>query len=668
MPQVSSFSVLPFMAILVPAVGAIVVAVVSFYSTWWRNFCVLCSTLTTLVLVACMYPAVVLEGRVLTYELFQIVSPLNLTFRVDGLSLIVAFISSFVWLAATIFAFSYMEHEKNRGRFYALLLLTLSGTIGVPLAGDFLSLLLFFEIMSLASYVLIVHTQTEEAHSAGNLYLYLCVVGGMSILSGLSLLYYRNGTLAILPGTVLVKEMDIIIPLAAVLMIIGFGIKAGMVPLHIWLPKAHPVAPAPASALLSGIMIKTGAYGIIRVINVLLIPTVSTETAGNVAKTVEDFWHMVSSMGYIIIWIGICTMFLGVLLAIMQDNIKKMLACSSISQMGFILVGIGVAGFLKYEGAMGLAGASYHIINHAIFKSSLFLTAGVIAYKLGDLNMYHLGGLWKKLPFTTLVAIIASLGIAGVPFFNGYISKTLLHHALVEAYDHSHMAALLEAERLFMITAAGTVLYYLKYLYLTFFRRPPQEVREKIEKLTGEPRSMKISMAMLALTIIFIGLNPHFLLHRLIIPSLRYFVLDPHVVEDYIIKIEFFTLKDISSSIIVFGLGALAFTQIFRINIPHWLGQEFLATQFGKSMVYLWNKITAMGGNFLNIFTTSFSGMFRGGFRLLQSIDYRPGKSELFRTINLANIDFDVILLMFILVIALVFLFYLQFGVYGVGL
>jgi len=672
MPQNLGVSVLPLVAVLIPLFAAAAVAVISFYSSWWRNFVVFCATLATFVAVIAMYPYIVLQGEVITLELFKVVSPLNLTFRVDGFSFIVALISSFVWLAATIFAFSYMEHEENRGRFYTLWLLTLSGTVGVPLAGDFLSLLLFFEIMSLSSYVLVVHTQTQEAYAAGDLYLYLGVAGGMSILSGLALLYFRNSTLAILPGTVVVKSMDMVIPLAAVLMIIGFGIKAGMAPLHIWLPRAHPVAPAPASALLSGIMIKTGAYGIIRVINVLLVPSTDAGAAASTAELFKEFWHMVSSMGYVIIWIGIFTMFLGVILAIIQDNIKKMLACSSISQMGFILVGIGAAGYLEYEGAMGLAGASYHIINHAVFKSCLFLVAGVVAYKLGDLNMYNLGGLWKKLPFTTAVVIIASCGIAGVPLFNGYTSKTLLHHALVEAYEHHHVSALLEAERIFMITAAGTVLYYLKFIYLTFLRRPSEKMREKIENLKSEPRSMKIGMAMLALTIVFIGVNPNFLLDKLIVPSLSYFVFDPHFIETHLLGIRFFTLKDISSTLIVIGLGSVAFgigvtSGLFKTSIPYWLGHEFLATQVGKALLSLWNNITSFVGSLVGFFGAGFTRAFRGGFRLLQRIDYRPGKSEIFRVINLANIDFDVLLLMFVLVVALVFLFYLQFGIYGIG-
>ncbi len=666
-------SILPLLAVLIPAVGAGIVAIISFYSPWWRNFAATVFTGATLFVVMLMYPAVVPGGQVLSFQLFNIVSPLNLTFRVDSFSFIVALIASFVWLAATIFSLSYMEHEQNRGRFFSILLLTLSGTVGVPLAGDFLSLLLFFEIMSIASYVLVVHTQTDEAYSAGNLYLYLGVAGGMSILSGMALFYFRNGTLAIAPATMTSPGLDMVVPIAAILMIIGFGIKAGMAPLHIWLPRAHPVAPAPASALLSGVMIKTGAFGIISVVNVMLIPSLGPSVAQHVSGLYTEFWSMVSRMGYVIIWIGIVTMFMGVILAIIQENIKKMLACSSISQMGFILVGVGVAGYLKYEGAMGMAGASYHIINHALFKSALFLAAGVIAYKLGELNMYKLGGLWRKLPFTTLVVIIASLGIAGFPFFNGYASKTLLHHALVEAYEHYGVTALLEAERIFMISAAGTVLYYLKFIYLVFLRRPPEESADSINKIKGEPRSMKLGMAMLAVMIVFIGFNPGYLLNLLIIPSVSAFVFCPVFIEHHIIGINFFAAADIASSLIVISLGALAFaigvkSGLFTMSIPAWMGQEFFATQLGKLMTSFWNGISNAFVNILNAVGSVFSGVFRIGFGVLQGLDYRPGKSDALRFLNPSHLDFGVLLILGILAVVLGFLFYIQFGIFGVGI
>ncbi len=673
MPQAFDVAMLPLLAVLIPIVAAGLVAWVSFYSEKWRNFIATVATAATFLSILAMYPTVVTEGKVITYKLLQIATPLNLTFRVDGFSLIVALVSTFVWLAATIYALSYMDHEENRGRFYTLLLLTFSGTIGVPLAGDFLSLLLFFEIMSLASYVLVVHTQSDEAYSAGNLFLYLGVFGGMSILSGLALLYFRNGTLDILPGTMVIESMDAVVPLAAVLMILGFGIKAGMAPLHIWLPRAHPVAPAPASALLSGIMIKTGAYGIICIINVLLVPSVEPRAAVFLARHFESFWDIVSTMGFVIIWVGIVTMFMGVILALIQDNIKRMLACSSISQMGFILVGVGVAGYLKYEGAMGMAGASYHIINHALFKSALFLAAGVIAYKIGEMNMYNLGGLWRKLPFTFIVVVIGSLGIAGVPLFNGYASKTLLHHAIVEAYEHYGVTALFEAERIFMITAAGTVLYYLKFIYLTFLRKPPEESEELLKDVKKESLAMKIGMGMLAISIVLIGFNPSFLLNNLILPSLKYFVFDPDFIAGHIEGINFFTGKDLAAAFMTLGLGSLAFfvgvkTGLFKADVPYYLGQEFMATQVGKALGSAWNGLTSAVGAFIGFFSNIFGSISQYGFRVLQGLDYRPGKSELYRIINFGNFDFDVLLIMGMLGITMVVLFYLQFGVIGVGI
>ena len=186
--------------------------------------------------------------------------------------------------------------------------------------------------------------------------------------------------------------------------------------MHIWLPRAHPVAPAPASALLSGVMIKIGAYGIIRTVNMFFTPAgVESQALPDPAGQFAGLWHDLASIGYVMIWIGIGTMLFGAFMAFVQDNIKKMLACSSISQMGFIILGVGAGAYLGYEGAMGLAGASYHILNHALFKSLLFLAAGVLAYQLGELNMYKLGGLWRKMPFTAAATLVGSLGIVGMP-------------------------------------------------------------------------------------------------------------------------------------------------------------------------------------------------------------------------------------------------------------
>ncbi|MFY9115347.1 MAG: proton-conducting transporter membrane subunit, partial [Dethiobacteria bacterium] len=264
-------SMLPVWVVIIPLLTTLLLIVFSRLA-WVRHGIALVGTALTMGAVVSMYPQIIDRQQILAYEIPFFISPLNLTFKVDALGFIVALIASLVWLAATIYAISYMDHEKNQGRFFVFLALTLVGTIGIPLAGDLLTLLVFFEIMTLASYVLVVHNQSDEAVSAGNLYLYMGIFGGLSLLMGIGIIFHISGSVVIAPMMEPFSEFSTFHLVAMVLLILGFGIKAGMAPLHIWLPRAHPIAPSPASALLSGIMIKTGAYGIIRTVNMLFTP------------------------------------------------------------------------------------------------------------------------------------------------------------------------------------------------------------------------------------------------------------------------------------------------------------------------------------------------------------------------------------------------------------
>jgi hydrogenase-4 component B len=665
MPQeVSSY--LPLIAVLIPLLAFAMIAIGQ-HNSLWRNSWSIIGTAGTLIAVALMYPIIAANGA-LVFQVPMIVTPLNLTFRVDGLSFLIAAITSFVWLMATIFALEYMNHEKNQGRFFTFFMLTLAGTVGVPLAGDLLSLLLFFELMSLASYVLVVHTQTDEAYSAGNLYLYLGIFGGMCLLTGMGLFYFNSGSLAIAPQAALLEGLNGYYAVAAVLFIIGFGIKAGMFPLHIWLPKAHPVAPAPASALLSGIMIKTGAYGIIRVMNMIYAPSSDALTVSSLTASVDALWAQLSGAGYVIIWFGIVTMFFGALMAILQNNIKKMLACSSISQIGYIIMGIGVAAYLGYEGAMGLGGAAYHILNHAFLKSTLFLAAGAIVYLTGELNMSKLGGLKEKMPFTTVVVLIASLGIVGMPLFNGYASKTLLHHAIVEAFEHHHVYSLYIAEKIFTLTSAGTVCYFMKFLYFVFWRPAPLSLKE----IKPEPMLMKVSMGILGVSMLFIGLLPNLILKKLVGPSLNSFVLDDHMVE-YLLKINFFKLHDLGAVALALVLGAAIFylvmrTGAYRLRIPYWLGADFIGSLAGSIAVALWYLLTLPFIALQSYSNNLSQNIFKRIFTLLQNLDYRPGQAVIFKTVNISNIEFDMLLIMLAFGLILTVVFYLRFGLAVFGL
>ena len=657
--QQEIFTYLPLIAVAIPLFSFLMIMLAQ-NLPWWRNAWSLAGSLGALAAVAMLYP-IIAAGYTPVFQVPMIITPMELTFKVDGLGFFLALLVSFIWLAATVFAIDYMNHEENRGRFFAFFMLTLSGTVGVPLAGDFLSLLIFFEIMSLASYVLVIHTQKDDAMSAGSLYLYLGIFGGMALLTGMGLLYFELGTLTLGPQAAFLDGVSNIAILAGILMVVGFGIKAGMVPLHIWLPLAHPVAPAPASALLSGIMIKTGAYGILRLIG-FYSPESSIVEAGSLSASVNVLWDMLGDAGFVIIWIGIITMFFGVCMAVIQDNIKKMLACSSISQIGYIIMGAGTVAYLGYDGAMGAAGATYHILNHAFFKSTLFLAAGAIVYLTGELDMNKLGGLRSKMPFTTGAVLISSLGIAGIPLFNGYASKTLLHHALVEAYEHHHVFSLYIAEIIFTITSAGTIFYFLKFLYFTFFRPAP----ETLPEIKAEPLLMKVSMTVLGICMLLIGTSPYFFLNNLIYPVLSAFTFDSYSVA-YLMKINIWILKDLLAVVIALVLGIAFFfagmrLNVFRLRVPYWLGAEFIGPLFGKLAIIAWLMISMPFVVFQSLVNRLLEKIYRRVFTLLQSVDYRPGQSKLFRSINISNIDFDMALLLVAFSLILIVVFLIRFG------
>src|SRR5690554_5085829 len=330
---------------------------------------------------------------------------------------------------------------------------TYTGILITFLAGDFITLYLGFELMSLASWGLVVHNQTDESYSAGGLYLYLGVAGGLLLLTSLALIYYYTGSFAFdatFPEGVPVETITL-------LMLAGFGVKAGMVPVHIWLPEAHPAAPVPASALLSGILIKTGAYGVLR-------------TLGMASGLPE----ILRSLGLTVLLLGIITMTFGVVMALLQQEAKRMLAFHSISQMGYILTGLGVAAFLGAHGGEGLIGGVYHMLNHSVFKALLFLTAGSVYLYAHHLNLYKLGGMARLLPLTFAFALVAALGITGFPGLNGFASKTIIHHGLLSAVEA--LPRLAWTEKVFMVVSAGTVCSFIKFILLIFTGKPKEQL------------------------------------------------------------------------------------------------------------------------------------------------------------------------------------------------
>ncbi|MEW6523366.1 MAG: proton-conducting transporter membrane subunit [Bacillota bacterium] len=406
--QATVVSWLPVVATLLPLVGTGCIYLVEGRSWQWRNGLSVATAAIAFGLVLAMYPAIA-AGKVLVMEFPNILPPLGLSFRADPLGFFMAATMSLVWLMVTVYSLAYMEKEHHKKRYYPFLILTLSGSLGVVLTGDMFSLFLFFELMSLTAYVLIIHEQSHEAMKAGYKYLIMTILGSLALFFAIIAVYEISGTLII--GRGIIGWPSPLALGAFVAFLLGFGIKAGMFPLHVWLPDAHPVAPSPASALLSGLMLKTGAYGLIRVIyNVYGISLLQRTN-----------WMQ------ILVWLAAITILLGSSVAILQDDIKRRLAYSSIGQMGYILLGMG----LMSERA--LFGAVFHIFGHALMKSALFLAAGAMIHKTHRRSIADLEGIGYRMPLTLGAFTLSALAMIGIPPLVGFLSKWELSLGALDA-------------------------------------------------------------------------------------------------------------------------------------------------------------------------------------------------------------------------------------------
>jgi len=253
----------------------------------------------------------------------------------------------------------------------------------------------------------------------------------------------------------------------------------------------------------------------------------------------------------------------GMILALVQDNAKRLLAYSSISQMGYILMGLGVGAYMGAEGGMGLAGGVYHIVNHSMFKSLLFLGIGAVYYSTHLLDLSRLGGLWRKMPVTCALTCIGGLGIMGIPLFNGFASKTLLHHAVVEALGvgGGWMRAV---DIIFMVAAGGTVCYVAKLLILTFFGHRRTEDPHRIKEV---PWPMRLGMGGLAVGVALFGIFPGLVIDRIVVPSLRVFTdLDPHSLH-HLEQIKIFTPANVLAILPALAIGTGIFVVATRWDL-----------------------------------------------------------------------------------------------------
>lgn len=483
---------------------------------------------------------------------------IGIHFTLDGFRALYGSIAAFMWFMTTLFSREYFGHYRNRNRYYLFLLLTLGATEGVFFSADFFTTFLFFEIMSFTSYVWVVHDERPESLRAGATYLTVAVLGGLVMLMGIFLLRGTTGSLhfSTLAGLyVFYSEMNahqavVRIWAAALCLLFGFGAKAGAFPLHIWLPKAHPVAPAPASALLSGILTKAGMYGI-------LVLTV-------------DLFFGNAAWGGLILILGVFTMVIGALLALFSIDLKRTLACSSVSQIGFILVGVGMSGLLGSENATALRGSLLHMVNHSLIKLVLFMAAGVVFMNVHKLDLNEIRGFGRKKPLLNYIFLMGALGIGGVPLFNGYVSKTLLHESIVEYifsinagkipafFSNSFMSGI---EWIFLLSGGLTIAYMTKlYVCLFIEKNTDDAVQKKYDDLKGGymNRTSAAALTVSATLLPLMGLLPNLVMDG--IADMGRTFLRVEATE----KAAYFSFENIKGAFISLMLGALIYGFIVR--------------------------------------------------------------------------------------------------------
>jgi multicomponent Na+:H+ antiporter subunit D len=456
--------------------------------------------LANLVTVSLLVLAVACVGQSGVYEVGNWSSRIGIVLVLDGLSSLMLLAVNVVATAAMLFSVRYMEQYTAKTKYLSLVLLMVAGMNGVVISGDIFNLFVFLEIASIASYALVGFGCEHEELEASFKYMVLGTVASSFILLGIALTYGNTGALNMGYVARAIQRTGINAGLAFAmsLFIAGFGLKAALVPFHAWLPDAHPSAPAPISAMLSGVLIKAlGVYAM--------------------ARLVFNVFGVSIPVGWVLIALGMASMVAGGFLAIGQWDFKRLLAYSSISQVGYVVLGLGLGTVLLAQGAsvawasLAILGGLFHLVNHSVYKSLLFLTSGSVEMATGTRQMRDMGGLANRMPVTRAACMVASASIVGVPPFPGFWSKLILVIAAVQAGFYWIAATI-------VLVAVCTLIMYLKVQRHVFLGELPARLHD-VQEARG---SMLVAMIFLAVLCVSMGL-------LVLVPSLREAVLQPAV-------------------------------------------------------------------------------------------------------------------------------------------
>lgn len=419
------------------------------------------------------------------YLLFNLTENLPILFKVDAMSIIFAAVTVIIFLCSGIFSLEYMKHEQKKKRFYVFYLLAFLVLMGLCFAGNLITFYLFFEMLTLASTPLVLHSGSREANMAGLKYLFYSLCGAYMALFGLYFVSKYGNTLTFSEGGVINQELAAghtgLLLVAAFVMILGFSVKAGMFPMHAWLSAAHPVAPAPASAVLSAVIVKAGVLGIIRVVYYIFG-----------AAFLKGTWVQTAFMVLTLI-----TIFMGSMLAYREPVLKKRLAYSTVSQVSYILFGLSAMDMNSVTGGV------LHVIAHGFIKAALFLCAGAIIYMTGKTRVQELKGIGKEMPLLMWCYTIVSLGLIGIPPTGGFISKWYLAMGSLETGipGFSWIGPVV-----LLVSALLTAGYLLPITIQGFF--PGADYDYKALKKKEPSALMTVPVLILTVLTVFMGLFP----------------------------------------------------------------------------------------------------------------------------------------------------------------
>lgn len=493
-----SYQHFPIYAIMVLFLGAFLIVVFGGNRTA-RNILALLSITASLAFILALVKPVMWNGEIIAYWMGGRVPAggyaIGIALEVDALSLFFALLVSVAVFVSGVYSIQYMRHDDNEREYYTLFLMLGGGVMGLVLSGDLFNMFIMVEILTFAAVALTAFRNTARgALEAAFKYLVVGSIGSTCILVGTAMLYAQAHTLNLAQlAQVIPGNLNTATKVAFALLFVGFGTKAFIVPFHPLAADAHGAAPASISVMISGVLTKSGIYGIIR-LTYFLFQTMNLGT-----------------MQFLLVFIGSLSMFICVTMALAQHDFKRLLAFHSISQIGYVLTAVGLCT------ALGVSAGLYHAMNHTLFKGLLFLAAGAVLHETGTTDLGKLGGLSRKMPHTTVLFLIGAFSISGIPPFNGFASKWMIYQATYQKAVESGNIGFLLVTIIALVTSVLTLASFVKVSQSVFFGQLPKE----LENVKEVPFGMRFAMGIFALLCVLTGLFPNLVTTYITEPAAR---------------------------------------------------------------------------------------------------------------------------------------------------